>query len=86
MAIRIILLTSEQLRAARAIVRWDQKLLAEHSGVSIPTIKRLEAQIGPLAANTRTVAALQTALEAAGVVLLDAGMNIDGGPGVRMRV
>lgn len=55
------------------------------SGVSIPTIKRLEAQDGHLAANTRTVAALQSALESAGVIFLDAGAITTGGPGVRLR-
>jgi len=59
--------------------------LAERSGVSIPTIKRLEGQDGPLAANTRTVAALQSALEAAGCVFIDGEYTGAGGPGVRLK-
>src|SRR6516162_6763095 len=37
-------LTSEQVRAARMLLRWEQKDLAEASGVSLPSIKRLETQ------------------------------------------
>lgn len=78
-------ITSEQVRAARALLRWDQKALAEASKVPLTTLKRIEAQAGPLAAHGRTIAALQAALEAAGVVILAAGKTVDGGPGVRLR-
>lgn len=78
-------MTSEQLRAARAILRWEQRTLAERSGVSTPTIKRLEAQDGVISANAPTLQALRTALESAGVVFLDAGATTPGGPGVRLR-
>jgi len=44
----------------------DQKDLADASGVSVPTIKRLEAQSGALAANVPTLAALRSAFEAGG--------------------
>lgn len=65
--------TSDQLRAARALIRWDQKDLAEKSGVSVPTIKRLEAQEGTLSANPPTLAAIRTALEAQGITFLGDG-------------
>jgi transcriptional regulator with XRE-family HTH domain len=39
-------MTSELIRAARALLRWKQRHLAEASSVSIPTIKRLEARRG----------------------------------------
>ncbi len=55
--------TSEQIRAARALLRWEQKDLAEASKVSLPSIKRLEIQPGALAAQERTVAAIRAALE-----------------------
>ncbi|UIY45851.1 transcriptional regulator [Methylobacterium radiotolerans] len=74
-----MVITSEQIRAARALIRWEQKHLAEASKVSIPSIKRLEAQPGPLAAQARTVDALRAALEAAGVEFTNGGQ-----PGVRM--
>lgn len=77
-------MTSDQLRAARAILRWDQKSLAERSGVSIPTIKRLEAQDGMISANTPTLAAIRAALEMAGVRFVDNG-DVADGKGVTFR-
>jgi len=67
------LLTSEQVRAARSLLRWEQSKLADASGVSLPSIKRLETQPGPLAAQMRTVAAIRSTLEAAGVQFVEAG-------------
>lgn len=78
------MITSEQVRAARSLLRWEQKDLANHSGVSLPSIKRLETQPGELAAQERTVDALKAALETAGVVFLESGVLVDGGPGVRL--
>lgn len=75
-------LTSEQVRAARALLRWEQSKLSEASGISTPTIKRLESKSGPLAAQGRTIDDLQRALEAAGVVFIEQN---GGGPGVRLR-
>src|SRR5580658_6418847 len=60
-------ITSELIRAARALVRWEQRQLADASSVSLPTVKRLEARPGNLAAHASTVSALVRALEAAGV-------------------
>lgn len=76
------MLTSEQVRAARALLRWEQKELADACGVSLPSIKRLETQRGKLAAQPRTVDAIRNALEAAGVIFIDQNGN---GPGVRLR-
>jgi hypothetical protein len=45
-------------------------VLSERSGVSLPTIKRLEPGDGTLSANHNTVVALERALEAAGVVFI----------------
>ncbi len=60
-------ITSELIRAARALLRWEQRQLAQASAVSLPTVKRLEAKAGSLAGHASTVAALVNALEAAGV-------------------
>jgi transcriptional regulator with XRE-family HTH domain len=76
------MVTSEQLRAARALLRWEQKDIAAASKVSLPTIKRLETIRGDLAAQVRTVGAIRTALEKAGVEFIP---EDDGGPGVRLR-
>jgi predicted transcriptional regulator len=60
-------MTSEHVRAARALLRWEQKELAEKSGVSLPTIKRLETQPGILGAYAGTVAAIRRTLEDQGI-------------------
>lgn len=72
-------MTSEQIRAARALLRWDQKTLAEAAGVSVETIKRLEKRPGKVSAYTGTVDKIQRALEGAGVEILN-----DDAPGVRL--
>ena len=75
-------ITSEQVRAARALLRWEQRDLAEASGISLPSVKRLEIQPGLLAAQERTIAELRRALEKAGVEFI---AENGGGAGVRMR-
>ena len=73
-------ITSELIRAARALLRWEQRQLAEASLVSLPTVKRLEAKPGVLIAQAPTVAALVRALEIAGVEFTNGNQ-----PGVRLR-
>ncbi|WP_349371116.1 helix-turn-helix transcriptional regulator [Salinarimonas sp.] len=75
-------ITSEQVRAARGLLRWTQQKLAEESGVSLPTIKRLEAEAGPVGGLNMTATTLRRAFEDAGVVFIDAN---GGGVGVRFR-
>jgi transcriptional regulator with XRE-family HTH domain len=72
--------TSEQIRAARMLLRWEQRDLAGTSKLSLPTIKRLEAKRGPVRANQSTIAAIQRAF-------LDAGVEFTNGdaPGVRLK-
>ena len=77
-----LVLSSELIRAARALLRWEQRDLANASLVSLPTIKRLESRPGIMAAHMSTVAALRKALEGAGVEFIDEN---GGGPGVRLR-
>jgi predicted transcriptional regulator len=77
-----LVLSSELIRAARALLRWEQRDLANASHVSLPTIKRLESQPGLMGARPSTVAALRKALEKAGVEFIDEN---GGGPGVRLR-
>ena len=55
---------------------------AEAAGVSLPTIKRLEANDGPKGGRSGTGVKIQTALEAAGVEFIDEN---GGGPGVRLK-
>ena len=72
-------MTSEQVRAGRALLRWDQRELARMSRVPLQTIKRLETIPGPLAAREGTIDALKVAFEAAGVEFTDGAR-----PGVRL--
>ena len=76
------MLTAEQMRAARAIIRMEQGELAKASGVSVETVKRLESLRGTVSAQLSTVTAIKRALEAAGVVFIDEN---GGGAGVRLR-
>jgi hypothetical protein len=62
-----MLITSEHIRAARALLRREQSDLARASGVPLSSLKRLERRPGPLSAHARTVEALRAALEAVGV-------------------
>ena len=73
-------ITSELIRAARALLRWEQRDLAQASGVSLPTIKRLEVAPGLLAAHSSTVTALRRVLEEAGIEFTNGSA-----PGVRLK-
>ncbi|MCJ8142174.1 helix-turn-helix transcriptional regulator [Ancylobacter sp. A5.8] len=77
-----MILTSDQIRAARALLKWDQKALAQASKVSLATIKRLEPLSGPITANAVTIDALRRALEAAGIEFIPEN---GGGAGVRFQ-
>ncbi|NIA68493.1 helix-turn-helix transcriptional regulator [Pelagibius litoralis] len=74
--------TRAQLRAARALLDWTQQDLADRSGISSRSIKRLETGEGLLAIRLDTLEKLQAALESAGVLFIPAN---GGGPGVRTR-
>ena len=75
-------LTSEFIRAARMLLRWDQKTLAEAAGVSHVTVRRVEAKPGPLVADRSTIAKLRAALESAGIVFVEDNGE---GQGVRLK-
>jgi predicted transcriptional regulator len=71
-----------QIKAARALLDWSQHKLATVAEVSVPTIKRLEAQDGTLGGRSETGDKIRFALEKAGVEFLEEN---GGGPGVRLR-
>tara|TARA_R110000744_G_scaffold352727_1_gene458948 strand:+ start:322 stop:603 length:282 start_codon:yes stop_codon:yes gene_type:complete len=73
-------ITGEQIRAARALARIEQAELAQASGLSVQTIKRLEQFKGPIEATTRTVTALVGAFQAFGVGF---DLSVGAGPGLR---
>lgn len=72
--------TSEQLRAARAMVGLSQADLARMTGRTDKTIRRAETDVALVAADT--IAALRAALEGAGVLFLPEN---GGGAGVRLK-
>ena len=74
-----------QIRAARALLGWSQPALAEAAGLSLPTIVRMESQLGPGRSSAANVEAVRRALESAGVIILDAEEASEAGPGVRIR-
>lgn len=76
-------LSSEQIKAARALLRWSQTELAAASKVSLPTVQRVEATPGDARGYDRTIENLRGALEAAGVEFIPPAEG--GGPGVRLR-
>ena len=79
------MLTAEQIKAARALVDWSQPQLAEASGLSMPTIRRMEGPLGPGRSTAANVDAVRKALEGVGVVFMDAGELKPGGLGVRLK-
>jgi DNA-binding XRE family transcriptional regulator len=78
----ILKVSIRQIKAARALLDWSQEQLALAADVSIPTIKRLEANDGPLGGRGNTVEKILNSMEAAGVEFIDEN---GGGPGVRLR-
>jgi transcriptional regulator with XRE-family HTH domain len=78
----VLSVSTEQVKAGRALLRWSQQDLASASGVSLPTIKRLEAEIGDLGGRASTGEAIKRAFEEAGVTFI---AENGGGAGVRLR-
>jgi transcriptional regulator with XRE-family HTH domain len=80
------MISSAQLRAARAMLGIDQKRLAEMAGLSVPTIQRMEASDGVIRGTVDSLTKLIGALEAAGLTLIGEGAaSQDGGRGVRLK-
>ncbi len=75
------MLTIEQLRAARGLLGWSQSKLADRAGLSLPTVKRVEGDLGPRVSDEARNK-LRRALESGGVEFIDEN---GGGPGVRLR-
>jgi hydrogenase-4 component B len=73
------LLTSAQMRAARALLGIDQKQMAELSGVSVPTIQRMEASEGNVRGVIDTLIKVVEAFERAGIELIGENATSSGG-------
>ena len=80
------MITGAQLRAARALAGVNQRKLAELSGLSLPTIQRMEASDGMIRGNVDSLMKLIVALNAAGIDLIGEGVvSHGGGRGVRLK-
>ena len=67
-----------QCRAARGLLDWNQKMLAERAGIGVVTIRNFEK--GKTSPYKGTIVILQQTFEAAGVAFINGGE-----PGVKLR-
>ena len=80
------MITAGQLRASRALLGIDQRKLAEHAGLSLPTIQRMEASEGVVRGNVDSLMKLIAALDSLGIELIsDNATSSAGGRGVRLK-
>jgi len=80
------MITAAQMRAARALLGIDQRALAARSGLSLPTIQRMEASEGVVRGNVDSLMKLVEALDASGIELIGEGAtSVAGGRGVRLK-
>jgi transcriptional regulator with XRE-family HTH domain len=80
------MITGTQVRAARALLGIDQRALAQRSGLSLPTIQRMESSDGVIRGNVDSLMKLVEALDAAGIELIGEGTaSHSGGRGVRLK-
>jgi transcriptional regulator with XRE-family HTH domain len=81
-----LMITATQLRAARALLDIDQRELADLANLSVPTIQRMEASEGVIRGNVDSLMKLVTALDHAGIELINEGATSSGGGrGLRLR-
>lgn len=81
------MISAAQLRAARALLGISQRELADAAGVSVPTIRRMEASEGTVRANVDTLMKIIGALGTAGIELIAEGDSSQtGGRGVRLKL
>lgn len=79
------MITAPQMRAARALLGWDQKRLAESSGLSLPTIQRMEGSEYLVRGNIDSLLKILSTLEEAGVEIISESAPSTGeGRGVRL--
>jgi transcriptional regulator with XRE-family HTH domain len=80
------MISSAQLRASRALLGIDQRTLANLSGLSLPTIQRMEASEDVIRGNVDSLMKLVAALDAAGIELISQHATSNGGGrGVRLK-
>ncbi len=77
------MITSAQIRAARGLLDWSRRDLADHSGVSFASMMRLESFDGVPSSNVRTLEAIKKAFEEAGIEFIG---TPESGAGVRWKI
>ena len=75
------MISSKQIKGARLFLDWSQKDLVRESGLSLPTIQRME-KFGVGRSSVDNVQKLIDTFEAAGIEFIDEN---GGGPGIRLR-
>ncbi|MBT8564646.1 helix-turn-helix transcriptional regulator [Polynucleobacter paneuropaeus] len=76
-------MTSNQIRAARAMLRWSGKDLAEKTGLGFSTLMRLESLEGVPGTHAKTLEAIEKAFKDAGIEFIG---TPDNGPGIRLLI
>ena len=80
------MITSAQLRAARALLGLEQRGLARLAGLSAPTIQRMEKSQAVIRGNVDSLMKLISALDLAGVeLIMEGASSVEGGRGVRLK-
>jgi len=80
------MITSQQMRAARAMIGIDQRELARLANLSLPTIQRMEASGGAVRGVIHSLNSVVAALDRAGVELIGEGApSLGEGRGVRLK-
>jgi transcriptional regulator with XRE-family HTH domain len=81
------MITAAQLRAARVLLGMDQRRLAKLSGLSVPTIQRMEASETMVRGNVGSLVKLIDAFSLAGIEMIDEGaVSQSQGRGVRLKI
>lgn len=81
------MITAAQLRAARVLLGMDQRRLAKLSGLSVPTIQRMEASETMVRGNVGSLVKLIDAFDLAGIEMIDEGaVSHSQGRGVRLKI
>ena len=76
------MITSAQIRAARAMLDWPREILSKRAGVGISALMRFEAAEGIPSGNIKTFESVQKALESAGIEFIG---TPESGAGVRWK-
>lgn len=75
-------ITSSQIRAARALLKWTAQDVADAANIGVATVRRAEKEENEMTITIANRLAIKAALEAAGIEFITEN---GGGPGVRLK-